>query len=109
MVKSDARKRSRTIPLLMRVLGHETRKSLLVHLAHGPADARTLSLELEVDDSVVRHQLSRLQRVGLVEARADDVNDVFRVTDLVAVVRRRECNALRVATSDGSSVELSPV
>ncbi len=91
---------------LVALLSSERRRQILVALAAGPKDGRSLADETGLSVSGLRAHVQRLRQHGLVTVERRARKNIYRQGRLVSTIVGREKVVLSVATPRGSRVTL---
>ena len=91
---------------LLTLLASEVRREILITLARGPKDRRTLAKEMGLSVSAVSHHLRRLCERELVAVKRVGPRQVFRLGRQATVIVGRRKAILNVSTRQGSQITL---
>ncbi len=91
---------------LLTLLASEVRREILITLARGPKDRRTLAEELGLSVSAVGHHLGRLRERELVAVKRVGPRQVFRLGRRATVIVGRRQAILNASTRQGSQITL---
>ena len=92
---------------VLAALASEKRREMLVELARGPKDSRTLAEALGLSRSSVTHHLKRLCEFDLVRADRRGPKPVYRLGRHASVIVGSEKAILNLSTPDGSGVTMT--
>jgi DNA-binding transcriptional ArsR family regulator len=92
---------------VLALVASEVRRSILVQLAGGPMDAKTLADALDLPVGSVRHHLSRLREYDLVRAERSGRRSIYQVGPRATVIAGRQKAILNVSTPDGAEATVT--
>jgi DNA-binding transcriptional ArsR family regulator len=86
---------------VLTLVASAVRRAILVRLARGPVDTKTLAEALNLSVGSARHHLGRLGEHGLVRSKRSGRRYIYRIGPRATVIAGREKAIVNVSTPGG--------